>query len=95
MLTENLLAELKANKDSIIQELKLTDYQQKGRAARSLAGLFAVLKDFSQHTWSLCQQSDMSAAYTSTALRLIESEQADKWQVLEDLAFLCWKGSAT
>lgn len=95
IVTPIILAEIKQHKPVLIQALRLTDYQQKAKATSSLAELFALLKDFSKHNWNICQQSDMSAAYTSHAIRLIESEQTNKWHVLEDLACLCWKGSAT
>lgn len=89
-LTTELVIELKANKETIIQELKLADYQNKARSSNSLAELFNTLNEFCQYKWNICQQSDMSAAYTGRALQLIETEQVDKRKVLENLACLCW-----
>lgn len=88
LLTDNLLTELKTNKHSIMRELRLADFQSKAENSNSLAELFAVLKDFGQYKWHICERSDMSTAYTPIALKLIQHEKVDKWKTLEELAYL-------
>ena len=90
IVTACILGEIKQHKREIIHTLRLSDYQQRANRVNSLTELFAVLKDFSQHDWNICQQSDISAAYTSHALNLIEIEQANKWLTLQELACHCW-----
>ena len=60
---------------------------------KSIADVKLVVCEFSSESWSLQDRTLFSAIYTPHALRLIPDDQ-DKWKLLEDLAFLCWKAGS-
>jgi hypothetical protein len=60
------------------------------RSATTLDELQNALLEFSVGQWTLLDKRDISNAYTSVALKLIENEQVNKAMMLEKLAGLCW-----
>jgi len=61
------------------------------KSATTLDALEKLLKEFSAGEWTLIDKRDVSEAYTPVAIKLIDAEQANKWQTLENLASLCWR----
>jgi hypothetical protein len=91
LLTAILVDELRAQKSSISHHCALSvEMVRSVVISRNLNELESRLKDFSRHSWTLCDRANMSNAYTPVALKLISEEQADKFATLENLANLCW-----
>jgi len=72
-------------------ETKLNPWLTRIQSATTLDALEKLLKEFSVGEWTLIDKRDLSDAYTPVALKLIDSEQANKWQILENLVSLCWQ----
>jgi hypothetical protein len=92
-VTPELMSEIKKHKSAIIKEIQssLTNWLTRTKSATTLDALETILQEFAAGKWTLLDKRDMSNIYTPAALRLIETEQANKWQILENLASLCWR----
>ena len=92
VVTPELMSEIKKHKSAIIDKIQplLEPWLSRIKSVTTLDELENILKEFSAGKRTLLDKRDMSNTYTPVALKLIDSERAQKWQVLEQLASLCW-----
>jgi len=68
----------------------LVGWIERANNSQSLADLETCLMEFSKGSWCLVHRANMSNAYTEHAKVLIDQEQADKYHLLETLAYWVW-----
>lgn len=74
-----------------IKLANLKHFWQLVQDCKLLRDVYLLMQDFVSDEITLLERADLSTIYTPRALELINTESANKFLVLDELATLCWQ----